>query len=402
MIPKILILGGSRDQYATLITVKNLNFISIVVDHNKDCYCKTDCDIFLNISTRDPENIIKALEIENLKPDSIIVQGTDIPHIASIIAKYFSIPYITESSALLSIDKFLLKSFLNLNDILVPKCIKIYNIEEAIDFSDLHGFPVVLKPNFKSGSLGVFYIENIKTLINCFNLTFKTTELEYILIEKYIPGIQISSESIINNYNAYTYGIAERNYDLLDITKPNIIENGGIQPFAESKLYYNKINNLIQKVAHLLGIKDGFLKGDLIISDNGDVYILEVATRLSGGDFCETLIPISLDFDYMKLCVLSSLNKINKFPPPDFKKFVSNKYFFPEKEGLIEDIIIDDKILNEEWLHKIEFYFKKGDIYNKPISHGTRFGVFVVFADTLNELNNKIRLVYNSVKIIIK
>ena len=59
MIPKILILGGSRDQYATLITVKNLNFISIVVDHNKDCYCKTDCDIFLNISTRDPENIIK-------------------------------------------------------------------------------------------------------------------------------------------------------------------------------------------------------------------------------------------------------------------------------------------------------------------------------------------------------
>ena len=359
MIPKILILGGSRDQYATLITVKKLNFLSIVVDLNNDCYCKTECDIFINISTRDTENIIKALEIENLIPDSIIVQGTDIPHIASIIAKYFSIPYITESSALLSIDKYSLKSFLNSNDILVPKCLKVYNIEEAIDFSDIHGFPVVLKPNFKSGSLGVFYIENVKALINCFDLTFKTTELEYILIEKYIPGIQISSESIINNYNAYTYGLAERNYDLLNTTKPNIIENGGIQPYAKSNLYYNKINNLIEKVANLLDIKDGFLKGDLIISENGDVYILEVATRLSGGDFCETLIPISLDFDYMKLCVLSSLNQIITFPPPVFKKFVSNKYFFPEKEGLIEEIIIDNKILNEEWLYKIEFNFKK-------------------------------------------
>jgi len=140
----------------------------------------------------------------------------------------------------------------------------------------------------------------------------------------------------------------------------------------------------------------------LIIDEYGDIYIIELATRLSGGDFCETLIPKSLGFDYMELCVLSTLEKIEIFPSVNFINYTSNKYFFPEKEGLVEEIIIDDQIYNSDWLLKIEFFYKKGDYYKMPISHGNRFGVFVVSGKSIEDLKYKIDLVYNSVKINIK
>jgi biotin carboxylase len=399
---KILILGGSRDQYATLKAVNGLNLTSIIVDSNINCYCKDKCDYFLHISTRNPELIIKELEKFNIKPDKIIVQGTDIPHIAALIANYFKISYISEEAAKLSIDKLEIKNFLKTNGFLVPSISKVIKIEDALAFVELYKYPVVIKPNFKSGSLGVFYIENEETLIKCFLQTFNSTDLDYILIEKYIQGTQISSESILNHCKSYTYGLAERNYDKLSFTKPYIIENGGIQPFIYWKVYYNKINELIQKIANLLEINNGFIKGDLIIDEYGDIYIIELATRLSGGDFCETLIPKSLGFDYMELCVLSTLEKIEIFPSVNFINYTSNKYFFPEKEGLVEEIIIDDQIYNSDWLLKIEFFYDKGDYYKMPISHGNRFGVFVVSGKSIEDLKYKIDLVYNSVKINIK
>lgn len=399
---KILILGGSRDQYATLKAVNALNLISIIVDSNIDCYCKNKCDYFLNISTRNPDLVIKELEKLNIIPDKIIVQGTDIPHIAALIANHFKISYLSEETAKLSIDKFEIKNFLKSNGFFVPNISKINKIKDALDFVEQYKYPVVLKPNFKSGSLGVFYIENEETLSKCFLQTFNSTDLDYILIEKYIQGVQISSESIINHSKSYTYGLAERNYDKLIFTKPYIIENGGIQPFVNWKEYYNQINDIIQKIANLLGIENGFIKGDLIIDENGAIYIIELATRLSGGDFCETLIPLSLGINYMELCVLSTLEKIDLLPSPNYINYSSNKYFFPEKEGFVEEIIIDNEIRNSDWLHKIEFFYNKGDYYKMPVSHGSRFGVFVVSGKSIEDLKYKIETVYNSVKINIK
>ena len=108
----ILILGGSYDQYASVKTVNELSYNSIVIDKNNNCFCKKFSNIFINVSTRDAKVIIYELNKRNIIPDSIIVQGTDIPHIGSKIANHFGINYISEESSLISIDKYKLKILL--------------------------------------------------------------------------------------------------------------------------------------------------------------------------------------------------------------------------------------------------------------------------------------------------
>ena len=57
---------------------------------------------------------------------------------------------------------------------------------------------------------------------------------------------------------------------------PYVIENGSDLPSVYSKIYYKKINSLIKKIAHKSQIKNGSLKGDLIIHQN-KIYVIEIA-----------------------------------------------------------------------------------------------------------------------------
>ena len=46
------------------------------------------------------------------------------------------------------------------------------------------------------------------------------------MIEKYLDGPQVSTESFVVNGKIYNIGFADRNYKDMDKFLPNIIENG--------------------------------------------------------------------------------------------------------------------------------------------------------------------------------
>ena len=58
-----------------------------------------------------------------------------------------------------------------------------------------------------------------------------------IILEEYLKGQQLSTESIISNYNVKTVGISDRNYEFLKRFEPNIIENGSDLPSKTSKQF---------------------------------------------------------------------------------------------------------------------------------------------------------------------
>ena len=177
---------------------------------------------------------------------------------------------------------------------------------------------------------------------------------------------------------------------------PNIVENGGIQPSNKLFHHFNKVNELIEACAKSLGIKNGIIKGDIVFK-NDDPYIIEVAARLSGGDFSETLIPYSTNFDFIESAIEIALgNKEINLPKPNFKKYVANRYFIPKKGQLIA-IDIDKNIYKKEWLLKLDIRMSVGDISDVANSNVQRAGVFIVKANTVEELYERIDQVYNAV-----
>ena len=214
------------------------------------------------------------------------------------------------------------------------------------------------------------------------------------MIEKFIEGKQISSESIIYNNSHLTPGMIERNYEYMKKFSPFVIENGGQQPVSLSKKEINSIANLTVKAGKCLGVKKGTVKGDIVIN-KGKPYIIELATRLSGGWMSSDQIKLATGVDILKIAIQIALGqkvdlkrkKIKK------KKAVAIRYFFP-KEG--NYFYINKKLLNirNKYIKKYKFYLKDKKIVQKITDHTKRVGFVIAAA------SNKKKAIFEANKFI--
>ena len=306
---------------------------------------------------------------QKIKVNGVILQGPDFPQVSSSIEQFLRKKNIPIKAAKICTNKFRMKKFLRKVGIPVPNFQLLKkNDKKKIIFK----FPVVIKPLDRSGSRGVLLCENLKNFHVLKKKSSSQTNKNYLLIEEYLDGPQISTETFILNNKIFTPGYVDRNYEMLNKTKPQILENGGTYPSKHFE-YYNQINSYIKIIAQKLKIRNGVIKGDIVIHKN-KIYFIEIAVRLSGGDFSETMIPLSSSFDLIKNSINLSLgNKIkNKDLKINFSKLhFANRYFFAKKGKLIKINGID-RIKKKSWLKKIKIFKKIGDNLSTTTNHSNR------------------------------
>jgi len=389
---RLVILGGSHDQTGTIQMTNNLKIRSIVFDKDINSPNKMLSDHFIFKSATNTKDIIKFAKKTDVQ--GVILQGPDFPQVSSAIEKSLGKKNIPLKAAKICTDKYKMKKLFKKASIPIPKFF-LYKENNKKKFN-LH-YPVVIKPVDKSGSRGVLLCENINQFSKLKKKSLSETNKKYLQVEEYLAGPQISTETFILNGKIYTPGFVDRNYDLLQKTKPQILENGGTYPSKHFR-YYNQINRYIKTISNRLQIRNGVIKGDIVINKN-KVYFIEVAVRLSGGDFSETMIPLSSSFNIIKNSInLSLKNKINK---KDLKiKFknihFANRYFFSKKGKLMK---IDglNNLKKKRWLKKIKIFKEIGENLPLTTNHSNRLGVFFVQAPTRNLLEKRINEVYKKV-----
>ena len=185
---------------------------------------------------------------------------------------------------------------------------------------------------------------------------------------------------------------------MIKYTSPNIIENGGNYP-SKNLQYYYQINKFIKIISRSLKIKNGTIKGDIVIHNN-NIYFIEVAVRLSGGDFSETIIPLSSSFDLIKNSInLAIQNKIKKKDLLiNYKKIhIAHRYFF-SKKGQLVNIYGLNEIRKKPWVKKIKIFKNKGDFLPKTTNHSNRLGVFIITARSQKLIDQRVQEVYKKVK----
>lgn len=397
----LLVLGAGYDQLFAIKKALQKGYEVTAVDKNPNAVGKKVASNFYAISNRDINSIdklIKNFSSEGNPINGIFLMGADIPNVAAELCLKNGLPSISVDSASIAQNKILMKKNFAISNIPIPAFHILSDIEDLKKFIKKYK-KVVIKPSDSSGSRGVALLSSKtseQVLVNSFNDAFESSNEKKVLLEEFIEGPQLSSESIILNGKAITYGYADRNYELMEKYAPNIVENGGIQPSIQLMEYFPRVNELIEDCAESLGIKDGIIKGDIVFK-NEKPYIIEVAARLSGGDFSETLIPHSTNYDFIGSAIeLSIGNKEVNLPKPNFIEYVANRYFIPEKGQLI-DIDIDKNIYKNEWLLKLDIRMKVDDISNGVNSNVQRAGVFIVKAKSVEDIQKRIDKVYNAV-----
>ena len=252
------------------------------------------------------------LEFDDTYPLAAIVGvDDDTTLLATTASEALGLPHNPVASAEATRNKHLLRHTLATNGVSVPAYQRFSIYDDPTEIAAKFGtdtqvnFPCVIKPLSLSASRGVIRADTPAEFIEAFQRTTKllhalkddtnvgrvcdpdslTHASQYLLVEDYIPGIEVALEGILLDGELKTLALFD---------KPDPLEG----PFFEETLYItpsrlsvdiqDALHNATAEAADALGLRHGPVHAELRYNDKG-AHLIEIAARTIGGLCARTL-----------------------------------------------------------------------------------------------------------------
>ena len=228
--------------------------------------------------------------------DAVVGVDDDTTVLVSMAAKALSLPHNSVESARTTRSKYQMRKVLAAAGLPSPRFELVSAGEDPAEIANRVNFPCVLKPLSLSASRGVIRANNPMEFVNAFQRIIsilgapdvksrKDARGEQILVEDFIPGVEVALEGIL---------IEGRLKVLAIFDKPDPLDG----PFFEETLYVTPsrlpagvqgdIISRTARTADVLGLQEGPVHAELRVNDDG-AWIIEIAARSIGGLCARTL-----------------------------------------------------------------------------------------------------------------
>jgi biotin carboxylase len=307
----LLIISGGIEAADAARRAKEMGHTVVVSDRDPEAPGFQFADSCLIADVYGPNETASAAERYNRKIrkiDGVICVAADAPLTAATVAARLGLPGLSLESARLATDKLAMKQQFQSAGVAVPWFAEIATVQELQRIAIERGRDLVIKPVDSRGSRGVQRVAQVEDLGRAFALARSHSPTERVMVEQYLPGPQVSTESVIVDGVCHTPGFSDRNYEYLDRYAPFFIENGGDLPSRLPDEIQGKTRALVARAAAALGVTHGTVKGDIVIHD-GEPTMIELAARLSGGFFCTREIPLNSGVDFIGAAIKLALGE---------------------------------------------------------------------------------------------
>lgn len=172
-------------------------------------------------------------------------------------------------------DKNFTKTIARQNDILTADWLTVKSVDE-INYDDIDrlGYPVFIKPNSGGSSVATFFVKNKEDVENAVREGLKYDEI--VMIEKYIKGVEYTS--FVLNGEIYPTIKITSEQEFFNYEAKYSTTNGAKYIVVElPKELDEKVLSTSSKCWNAYNCK-GYVRVDYIITDDGDVYLLELNT----------------------------------------------------------------------------------------------------------------------------
>lgn len=320
MMNKIAIIGASYLQLPLVKKAKEMGLETHCFAWSEGAVCQDLSDYFYPISILDKEAIFE--KCKELKIQGITTIATDIavPTICYVAEKLGLVSNSYQSS-LFSTNKGLMRERFYAANVKSPGFAVLSNEEEWTCNFD---FPLIVKPVDRSGSRGVSKVNNKLELVQAVEVACNESLIKKCIVEEYIEGVEVSVESLTWKGKHHILTVTDK----VTIGAPYFVEIAHHQPSLLPHNILQKIKHETSKALDALDMQYGASHAEFKITNDGEVYVIEVGVRM-GGDFIGShLVSLSTGFDYLK-AVLEIALGIYKAHDVDFKDigFSAGVYF---------------------------------------------------------------------------
>lgn len=401
----LLVISAGIEAVDGIKLAKSMGLKVIVSDINPNAPGAAIADDQLLASTYDVEKTIAAARHyhEIVTPfDGVMSIASDVPLTVASVAASLGLPGISIESAKLAADKLAMKERFAADGVPIPWFSQVKSAAHLRELAANQGLPLVVKPVDSRGSRGVLRLTPEVDLNWAYEIARENSPTGRVMLERFLIGPQVSTESLVIDGQANTPGFADRNYEYLERYAPYIIENGGQLPSHLDSAIQKAVGDVVQQAAASLGIHNGVVKGDIVITD-GKPYVIELAARLSGGYFCTHEIPLNTGVDLVGAAMRQALGE--RVDPreltPKWRRPVAQRYLFPSP-GVVKSVEGAGHFEDHPDVAYLEIRAKPGDRIGPINNHPARAGVVITTGETVESAVSLAEGVIDNVKIFVE
>lgn len=211
-----------------------------------------------------------------------VVSIVDAAITAATVSKRLGVPGPSLAIAEIASDKLALKRRLAECGVAVPWSSEVETPQALQRIAVERGPDLVIKPVDGHGSCGAQRVAQVADLSKAFLFARAHSPNERVMVEQFLDGSIVSTETIVVDGQCFTPGLSDRNHGDLERFAPFFVDNGGDFPSQLSETLQSKVRDVVARAITALGITHGTVKGDVVVHD-GEATVIELTPRLSGG-----------------------------------------------------------------------------------------------------------------------
>lgn len=244
-------------------------------------------------------------------------------------------------------------------------------------------FPVMMKPVDGSGSRGASKVERAEDFAKACEFAMAGSISHRAVAEPFVDGKEYGVESFVDNGVIHVMGVMQKDMTL----PPYYAELGHAIPSGLTDEMENKIKECVRKALIALGVNHGSVNMDLLITEKGDVHIVDVGARMGGNLIGSHIIPIGTGIEYMANMIRAAVGDPTDFTPANTPKPVATK-LLALTPGKVKGLPDFDAIA-KQYDVTIEHHLHIDDIIKEYHTNLDGCGYVVATADTVEEAIKK-------------
>ena len=342
----LAIIGASYLQRPLVEKAKEMGLRTICFAWAEGAVCSDIADVFYPISIVEKEQILEVCKQEHIDGICTIASDVAAPTVA-YVAEQMGLIGNTYEASLRANNKWLMRQAFTLADVPCPQYMCVTNA--TMDMNAIQAkvsLPLIVKPSDRSGSLAVNKITDWVQLPSAIQDAQSASFKNEAMVEEFIEGREISVEFISYQSKHYPLQITDK----VTTGAPHFVEIEHHQPSSLSKEMYEKVYSITEKALNALSVTNGASHSEYKITEDGQIYIIELGARM-GGDFIGSdLVQLSTGYDYLKGVIEVALGD---FKEPVFaNKANSGVYFLSAETKELLDLISNSN--QKQGIKKIE------------------------------------------------
>lgn len=390
---KALVLAGGLPQIELIQQLKERGIYVLLADGSPYAVARPYADQFFHIDIFDVKAVIGVALHE--KVDFLITVCADqVLLVVAQVSELLGLPcYIDYETGKNVSDKIRMKSIFKKYGVPTTDYVEINQLD--LDAIKHLNYPLVVKPVDAYSSKGVRKAKNVDELKVFLEEARQISRSGGVIVEEFFSGDEISVDAFVVDGRAGILSItnSEKVKD-----KDRFVIFRGRYPAKVSQSVCKKIEETVQKIADGFGLINSPLLIQLL--NNGEsISVLEFCAR-TGGNMKYVLIKYSTGIDVIGATIDITLGMVPDLSPK-FKKhsIVVNDFVyckpgvFDHFEGFVE--LEEQGIINE--FHPVRI---KGTPMRGVTSSSDRIAGMNIVAETIEEYNEKLRLINQTVKVV--